>query len=73
MPIVITPQGEYIDSVTGNPVNLPPQRPDFGSGSTSDKEMSFMNNLNNKLASGMRDSGSGSTSDMEMRELMKMR
>jgi hypothetical protein len=36
MPIVITPQGEYIDSVTGNPVNLPPQRPDIprGSGST---------------------------------------
>jgi hypothetical protein len=30
MPIVITPTGEYIDSVTGNPVNLPPQRPDFG-------------------------------------------
>jgi hypothetical protein len=29
MPIVITPQGEYIDSETGNPVNLPPQRPDI--------------------------------------------
>jgi hypothetical protein len=26
MPIVITPQGEYIDSVTGNPVGIPPQR-----------------------------------------------
>ena len=24
MPIEITPQGEYIDSVTGNPVNMPP-------------------------------------------------
>jgi hypothetical protein len=72
MPIVITPQGEYIDSVTGNPVNLPPQRPDFGSGSTSDKEMSFMNNLNNKLASGMRDSGSGSTSNREMSAMAGM-
>ena len=29
MPIVITPQGEYIDSVTGNPVGMPPQRPDL--------------------------------------------
>jgi len=29
MPIVITPSGEYIDSVTGNPVNIPPQRPDL--------------------------------------------
>ena len=32
MPIVITPQGEYIDSETGNPVNLPPQRPDIPRG-----------------------------------------
>jgi hypothetical protein len=32
MPIVITPTGEYIDSVTGNPVNLPPQRPDIPRG-----------------------------------------
>ena len=24
MPIEITPQGEYVDSVTGNPVNMPP-------------------------------------------------
>ena len=29
MPIVITPQGEYVDSITGNPVNMPPQRPEF--------------------------------------------
>jgi len=29
MPIVITPTGQFIDSVTGNPVNLPPQRPDL--------------------------------------------
>ena len=29
MPIVITPTGEYINSETGNPVNLPPQRPDI--------------------------------------------
>ena len=32
MPIVITPQGEYINSETGNPVNLPPQRPDIPRG-----------------------------------------
>ena len=32
MPIVITPTGQFINSETGNPVNLPPQRPDFGSG-----------------------------------------
>jgi hypothetical protein len=35
MPIVITPQGEYINSETGNPVNLPPQRPDLRVGSGS--------------------------------------
>lgn len=29
MPIVITPQGEYIDTETGNPVGIPPQRPDI--------------------------------------------
>lgn len=29
MPIVITPQGEYVDSETGMPVNMPPQRPEF--------------------------------------------
>jgi hypothetical protein len=29
MPIEITPTGEYIDSVTGNPVGIPPQRPDI--------------------------------------------
>ena len=42
MPIVITPTGQFIDSVTGNPVDLPPQRPDLPmqkmAGSFSDKE-----------------------------------
>lgn len=44
MPIVITPQGEYIDSVTGNPVGIPPQRPDIprGDGAISDSEMNMM-------------------------------
>ena len=44
MPIVITPQGEYIDSVTGNPVGIPPQRPDIprGDGAMSDQEMNMM-------------------------------
>jgi hypothetical protein len=44
MPIVITPQGEYIDSVTGNPVGIPPQRPDIprGGGAISDSEMNMM-------------------------------
>ena len=60
MPIVITPSGEYIDSVTGNPVNIPPQRPDFGSGSTSNREMSAM--------AGMMGQG-GSISDEERRFL----
>ena len=60
MPIVITPTGEYIDSVTGNPVNLPPQRPDFGSGSTSNREMSAM--------AGMMGQG-GAISDEERRFL----
>ena len=45
MPIVITPTGQFVDSVTGNPVNLPPQRPDFGSGSTSNREMSAMRGM----------------------------
>ena len=44
MPIVITPQGEYIDSETGNPVGIPPQRPDIprGVGAMSDSEMNMM-------------------------------
>ena len=42
MPIVITPQGEYIDSVTGNPVNMPPQRPEF-SGMNRMQEMTSSN------------------------------
>ena len=44
MPIEITPQGEYIDSVTGNPVGIPPQRPDIPrSGSAmSEQEMRMM-------------------------------
>jgi hypothetical protein len=44
MPISITPQGEYIDSVTGNPVGIPPQRPDIpiGGGAMSDQEMNMM-------------------------------
>ena len=29
MPVTITPTGQFIDSVTGNPVDLPPQRPDL--------------------------------------------
>ena len=46
MPIVITPQGEYIDSETGNPVGMPPQRPDLpmremtGSALTADEMQS---------------------------------
>ena len=44
MPIEITPQGEYIDSVTGNPVGMPLQRPDIprGGGAMSDQEMNMM-------------------------------
>ena len=42
MPIVITPTGQFIDSVTGNPVDLPPQRPDLPmqrmAGAMSDKK-----------------------------------
>ena len=29
MPIVITPTGQFVDSATGNPVDLPPQRPEL--------------------------------------------
>ena len=39
MPIVITPTGQFINSETGNPVDLPPQRPDFGSGSRTGEGM----------------------------------
>ena len=44
MPIEITPQGEYIDSVTGNQVGIPPQRSDIprGDGAMSDQEMNMM-------------------------------
>ena len=46
MPIVITPTGQFVDSVTGNPVDLPPQRPDLpmremtGSALTADEMQS---------------------------------
>jgi len=43
MPIVITPQGEYIDSVTGNPVGIPPQRPDIPRGGGAMSNMTPQN------------------------------
>jgi len=43
MPVIITPTGQFIDSVTGNPVDLPPQRPDLPmqkmAGAMSDRDM----------------------------------
>jgi len=55
MPIVITPQGEYIDSVTGNPVNMPPSETVMREGEVNqmldprsvvrESEMSQMNNM----------------------------
>ena len=46
MPITITPTGQFVDSVTGNPVNLPPQRPNLPmrsrTGATSEMEMRAM-------------------------------
>ena len=43
MPVIITPTGQFIDSVTGNPVGLPPQRPDLPmqkmAGAMSDRDM----------------------------------
>ena len=43
MPIVITPTGQFINSETGNPVNLTPQRPDLPmqkmAGAMSDRDM----------------------------------
>ena len=46
MPIVITPTGQFIDSVTGNPVDLPPQRPDLPmqtmAGAMSDRERALL-------------------------------
>ena len=43
MPVIITPTGQFIDSVTGNPVDLPPQRPDLPmqkmAGALSDRDM----------------------------------
>ena len=55
MPIVITPQGEYIDSVTGNPVNMPPSENVMREGEVNqmldprsvvrESEMSQMNNM----------------------------
>ena len=55
MPIEITPQGEYIDSVTGNPVNMPPSETVMREGEVNqmldprsvvrESEMSQMNNM----------------------------
>jgi len=46
MPIVITPTGQFVDSATGNPVDLPPQRPELPmrsrTGATSEMEMRAM-------------------------------
>ena len=43
MPVIITPTGQFINSETGNPVNLTPQRPDLPmqkmAGAMSDRDM----------------------------------
>jgi hypothetical protein len=67
MPIVITPQGEYIDSVTGNPVGIPPQRPDIprGGGAMSDQKM-------NMMRFGM-DIASGNVPQTDMTDIDKVR
>lgn len=67
MPIVITPTGQFIDSVTGNPVNLPPQRPDLPmqrmAGAMSDRERALLP-VRKSGEIGIGDSGS--ISDMEI-------
>ena len=55
MPIIITPQGEYIESETGNPVNMPPSETVMREGEVNqmldprsvvrESEMSQMNNM----------------------------
>ena len=69
MPIVITPQGEYIDSVTGNPVGIPPQRPDIprGDGAMSDQELNVM-----KFGMGIA-GGDMSTPQSDMADIDKVR
>ena len=67
MPIVITPTGQFIDSVTGNPVDLPPQRPDLPmqkmAGAMSDRERELLPvRKSGEIGIG----GSGSISDMEI-------
>jgi|9_EtaG_2_1085328.scaffolds.fasta_scaffold31301_2 hypothetical protein len=67
MPIVITPTGQFIDSVTGNPVDLPPQRPDLPmqkmAGAMSDKEREMIGQM------AMPDMSSGAMSDRDMRAI----
>ena len=67
MPIVITPTGQFIDSVTGNPVDLPPQRPDLPmqrmAGAMSDRERALLP-VRKSGEIGIGDSGS--ISDMEI-------
>ena len=67
MPIVITPTGQFIDSVTGNPVDLPPQRPDLPmqrmAGAMSDREREIIGQA------AMPDMSPGAMSDRDMRAI----
>jgi hypothetical protein len=72
MPIVITPTGQFIDSVTGNPVDLPPQRPDLPTmaSAMSDREREMLpvrksGEIGLTNASGM----AGAMSDRDMRTI----
>jgi len=74
MPIVITPTGQFVDSVTGNPVDLPPQRPDLPmremTGAMSDREREMLpvrksGEIGLANASGM----AGAMSDRDMRTI----
>ena len=67
MPVIITPTGQFIDSVTGNPVNLPPQRPDLPmqkmAGAMSDREREMIGQA------AMPDMSPGAMSDRDMRTI----
>ena len=67
MPIVITPTGQFVDSATGNPVNLPPQRMGEMAQENipANRDMGMDSMMPQTMTPVMRPTGPGSTSDRE--------
>lgn len=74
MPIVITPTGQFVDSATGNPVNLPPQRMGEMAQENipANRDMGMDSMMPQTMTPVMRPTGVGATSDAELKMMEEM-